>query len=243
MGAGSLGRCPRLGVKYLVDVEGPSESFVTCFEPWALDEDPENDRHEQAYAMFGHYSTYRDPSPENIAWWTQREATRYIDSIRCRYLRIQAQWDHAQPPNAQWPGFDYPPLWYPCKHGVDLINLATLGWAAWTRMNGSSIGNPPDTTYSRESPPIYYAQSFHTHPDELPRVIQEMAAMPALELEPGDYEPDGDVDLADYVQFSVCLTGPDGGPLLAGCRIFDSDCDDDVDLADAADLQSNFTGS
>ena len=53
-----------------------------------------------------------------------------------------------------------------------------------------------------------------------------------------DYEPDGDVDLDDYAEFSTCLTGPQGGPLSFDCEVFDADCD--VDLADFADFQRLF---
>ena len=66
-GAGCLGRYPSLPIKYLIDLEGPSDSFVTCMEPWSLDGDPSNDRHEAASAIFGHSSTYRDSSAANVA--------------------------------------------------------------------------------------------------------------------------------------------------------------------------------
>jgi len=184
MGACCLGRHPELEVKYLVDQEGPSESYVTVFEPWALDADPSNDRHEQGFAVFGHYSTYRDPSPENVAFWSQREATRYIGGMRCRYVRMQAQWDHAQPPNQQWPGFDYPPLWYPGKHGVDLVNLATLGDSPWTRVNAASLGNAPNATYGHDDSPVFYSGRMADHPDELRTVLLEMVAMPPLSTPP-----------------------------------------------------------
>ena len=186
MGAGCLGRYTGLKVKYLIDCEGPSESFVTCKEPWSLDEDPSNDMHEFIYGMFGHYSTYRDSSPENWAWWSEREATRFIGGIRCRYLRIQAEWDHAQPPNEQWPGFDYPPLWYQCKHGVDLVNLATGGSSPWTRVNGFPLGNEPNMFYSREHPPVYYDRLWSDHEEELGNIIREMAAMEALSADGDD---------------------------------------------------------
>jgi hypothetical protein len=181
MGAGSLGRYPGLQIKYLVDQEGPSESYVTCFEPWALDGDPTNDRHETAFQIFGHYSIQRDPSPENVAFWTEREATRFIGNMTCRYLRIQAEWDHAQPPNAQWPGFDYPPLWYPCKHGMDLVNLATLGDSPWTRVNGLSLGNVPNAVYDHDNPPVHNTGAMSDHPGELRYILREMADMPPLD--------------------------------------------------------------
>ncbi|MBN1424517.1 PQQ-binding-like beta-propeller repeat protein [Candidatus Fermentibacteria bacterium] len=188
MGAGCLGRYPELQVAYLIDVEGPSDNFVTSMEPWSLDEDPSNDRYLQAYDLFGHWSLVRDPSPENAAWWAEREAASFIAGLRCRYLRLQAQWDHAQPPNAQWPGFDYNPVWYPCKHAIDLTNIAILGGVPWTRVNVAAIGNEPNVLYDHDNPPIYYAQSMQSHPGELRRAILEIASMPPLHCIDFDWE-------------------------------------------------------
>lgn len=185
MGTGCLGRYPELPVKYLVDVEGPSDSFVISKEPWSLDEDPSNDMVDFTYKMFGHWSLYRDPSPENEAWWAEREAVRFIGSISCRYLRMQAEWDHAQPPNALWPGFDYPPLWYQNKLADDLVNLAVTGDSPWVRVNGVPLGNLPNQTYSRENPPTWYSGAMNSHPGEQELVIMEMAAMPPLTVAAG----------------------------------------------------------
>ncbi|MCU0611575.1 MAG: hypothetical protein MUE60_07280, partial [Candidatus Eisenbacteria bacterium] len=191
MGAGCLGRYPGIQVAYLIDQEGPSDNFVTSMEPWSLDEDPSNDRHQQAYALFGHWSVDRDPSPENLAWWAEREAVRFVSGMRGRYLRLQAEMDHAQPPNAQWPGFDYPPVWYPCMHAVDLINVATLGGVPWTRVNPASLGNEPGTMYDHDNPPLYYSGSMQSHPGELQRAIREMAALPPLTCIDFDWELPG----------------------------------------------------
>lgn len=49
----------------------------------------------------------------------------------------------------------------------------------------------------------------------------------------GDYELDGDVDLADFQQgWDDCMTGPDSGPHPPDCAPFDFDLDTDVDLWD-----------
>jgi hypothetical protein len=240
MGAGCLGRYPALQVKYLLDIEGPSESFVSSHEPWSLDADPSNDKIDIAYNNFGHWSTYRDPSPANVAWWSEREATGYIGQARCRYLRVQAEWDHAQPPNAQWPGFDYPPLWYQCKHGVDMVNLATLGRSPWTRMNGPSLANPTDQTYSREQPPIYYTGRWQDHPDEFLVVLKELADMPSLPPI-SDYDGDGDVDGDDFDLFQSCTSGP-AIPLTPGCEDRDLDMDNDADQNDFGLFQRCYSG-
>ncbi|GBE00955.1 MAG TPA: hypothetical protein ENH07_02900 [Nitrospirae bacterium] len=180
-GAGVLGRYPELPVKYLIDFEGPSECFNTAFETWALDSDPSNDRHEQFHRMTGHYCTTRDPSSENESWWAEREALRYVGSIRARYMRVQNQWDHAQPPNMQYPSWDYPPLWYQNKHAIDMVNAATNGSSPWTRINGDKINNPTNTIYSRESPPEYYTYPKNGVPSqEIVPLIVEMAKMPPL---------------------------------------------------------------
>jgi hypothetical protein len=61
----------------------------------------------------------------------------------------------------------------------------------------------------------------------------------------GDLDGDGDVDLADFAEFSQCFGGsnlPPAGTCPPGA---DADCDDDgdVDLADFAAFSQNFTGS
>ena len=228
IGAACLGRYPTLKVKYLVEGEGPSDNYVTSFEPWALDNHPENDRHQAAYQIFGHWSTYRDPSPENVAWWSEREATRFIGRARCRYVRVQAEWDHAQPPNAQWPGFDYPPLWWPCKHATDLINLATEGRCAWTRVNAAALGNAANQTYDHDGRPTYYSGRMQDHPDEIQRIIREMAAMPALSTRLGDLNCDQKTDNFDIDPFVLALTDRVAyAKSYPGCNRQNADCNDD----------------
>ncbi len=59
----------------------------------------------------------------------------------------------------------------------------------------------------------------------------------------GDGDGDGDVDLRDFFALGKCFSGPDGGPILAGCAPFDTDGDSDVDFADFSIMQRLFTGS
>ncbi|GEM_PF-934576 len=243
MGAGCLGRYPLLPVKYLIDREGPSDNFVTSYEPWALDDDPGNDRHVFAHNVFGHWSLCRDSSPANEAWWSQREATRYIGNMRCRYLRLQAEWDHAQPPNADWPGFDFWPCdddcscWYPCKHAIDLVNLATLGRSPWTRVNGPELGNAPDTLYDHDHPPVWYTGRLVNHPYAETDAIREMAAMPPL-TPPGDLDGDDDIDLADLALLLAAYFTCDGeADYNPEADLDDSGC---VDLADVSILLAGY---
>lgn len=61
-----------------------------------------------------------------------------------------------------------------------------------------------------------------------------------LEL-PGDSDHDGDVDAFDFAAYQECATGPEPGPFLPGCFIFDFDDDQDVDFADLGAFQRVFT--
>lgn len=58
-------------------------------------------------------------------------------------------------------------------------------------------------------------------------IIQENSS-----CEPGDFDCDGDVDLADFGAFQLCFTGDNGEGLGSGCAVFDFDIDCDVDLDD-----------
>lgn len=139
IGAGALGRYPSLPVAYLVDQEGPHDNRVITFYDVG---------HE--VAVCGHYSTVTDPSPANVAFWAEREAVRYIGAYPGRYLRMQAQTDHAQ-------GAGY------FRHTIEMIDAATqpayggTGTAAWTRVNGSDIGNAVNAVYTYGVPATYPA--------------------------------------------------------------------------------------
>lgn len=171
MAAGCLGRHRELKVRFLVDIEGPSDSPVVMCDPW-LNRTTESERPEAVRMLFRRSSAKRDPSPSNSDWWKEREALRYIGSVRAPYLRLQAFWDHMQPPSRDYPdGFDRPPDWYRNKHAVDMINAATNGASPWTRMNDSRIGNMPGMLYSHEKQPLYYHGAFDFRSDDFSDVI------------------------------------------------------------------------
>ena len=162
IGAGALGRYPSLPVAYLVDQEGPHDNRVITFYDAG---------HETA--VCGHLSTATDTSPENEAFWAEREAVRYIDSYPGRYLRMQAEIDHAQNP-----GY--------FRHAIEMINAATAplyggtGSAEWTRMNGSNLGNPVNTVYPLADPgqyPVWVSGRLADHPGLNITYIQEMAGV------------------------------------------------------------------
>jgi hypothetical protein len=69
----------------------------------------------------------------------------------------------------------------------------------------------------------------------------ELKIIPVL----GDWDGDGDVDLDDFAEFSGCLSGPRQAsgfeiPSVDCLDAFDSDVDDDVDLADFGGFQKAF---
>ncbi len=60
----------------------------------------------------------------------------------------------------------------------------------------------------------------------------------------GDSDEDLDVDLADWLDFPACLTGPCGPVSGSACEVFDfAPADFGVDLHDFADFQNGFTGA
>ncbi len=181
MAAGCAGRYPEIPIKYIVDGEGPSSSFVTAHEPWVLYTPPSHpfhDRYERMLELFGHYSIYRDPSRENEAFWAEREADRFIGAFRGRYLRLQAEWDHAQPPGgpAEIPVFHQPSVWWQCKHAADMINAAVTGGVPWVRVNLVEQGNAINATYDAENQPVYLPGRLADKPWAVLAVL-EMARM------------------------------------------------------------------
>ncbi len=173
--AGCLSRYQDLEVKCLIDIEGSLGSYTTLGDPWLLDTDSTNNRTEDYYAMYGHYSTAMDTSQGNLDWWSNREALNFTCSIRSRYLRLQAEWDGRQPPNASWPGFYYPPDWYQGKHAVDLCNAMCGGPCPWVRVNLEDLGNPVGQVFDSLSMPVYYTGTLDT--SNIKSAIREMAAM------------------------------------------------------------------
>jgi hypothetical protein len=163
VGAGAVGRYPDLPVAYFVDVEGPHDSRVICFYDAG---------HE--VAVCGHLSLASDPSAENEAFWAEREALRHIGTYPGRYLRIQAEDDHAQEP-------------FYFRHAVEMINAAThadyggSGECLWTRMNGSDVGNPVNAVYNIVDPSSYPTWlTGKVNPDHRGIEIQYVKEMSAL---------------------------------------------------------------
>lgn len=218
MAAGFLGRYPDMGIKYYVDKEGPSYDFVTAKDAWSLDEDPSNDVHEFTYAMFGHYSTYRDSTDSNRVWWSGRQALNFADSVSCYYMRIQAQYDHAQPPSETTGDFEYPPLWWPNKHASVICDKASWGRCPWVMINLPNLGNVLNDRYDENHRFQVYPGRMQDHPDVENDMVTLLSGMPTcdppqvpenaiLELQPTDewlltWSSNPEPDLAGYLVYS-----------------------------------------
>ena len=131
MAACCVGRYPDL-VKFYIDCEGPSHSVLACCD--YLGAAHRADTHDN---LFGRYSAGFDPSPDNVAWWEEREAFRFIGRFKGAYLRLQGQKGHMQPEVSD----DYP--------AKLMNNLAVLGQPWWARIN---FKNPVNKLYGIEEP-------------------------------------------------------------------------------------------
>lgn len=183
MAAGCAGRNPQLPIKYIVDAEGPPNSYVTCHEPRAVMGDYE--KFQAVYEIFGHLSAWRNPEPENVSFWKEREAERFIGDYRGRYLRLQAEWDHAQPPSSELDVDLYylpegPPEvglpWWQGKHAMDMVNAAVAGGVPWVRMNLPEQGNPVNETFGLDHFPTFLPGFLADQPWAV-RAVLEMARM------------------------------------------------------------------
>jgi pimeloyl-ACP methyl ester carboxylesterase len=114
MGAGALARHPDLPVKFLVDWEGPANRDDTggCDG-----------------AGLGHLKEIASCADE--AFWSQREADRFIGQIKVPYQRVQSQKDHVQPDN---------------YHAILMVNQAVAGGVPWVRLNDLAPNQSFDTT-------------------------------------------------------------------------------------------------
>ena len=183
MGAGCAGRNPHIPIKYIVDGEGPPYSFVTCHGPRFLAGDLT--KYSTVNEIFGREATWQDSSQNNLDWWYEREAINFIGGFQGHYLRLQATWDHAQPPENEadilaythpdgWPGGG--PAWWHNKHASDIVNAAVEGVVPWVRVNLPEQGNGVNATYDAAHMPKFLPGELADQPWAV-RAILEMASM------------------------------------------------------------------
>jgi hypothetical protein len=144
-----------LRVKYLIDWEGPSG-------PQNLKWIPEDKLPEGA----------RNHPADDTTFWGERTASEFVKTLRCRYLRIQAETDHVQ-------------VWGKNRHAIEMLNNATASGCPWTRCNE----NQPNQIYDEQHPEKERAKwlpgsSSHDQVDELiVKYLGEMVGMPPLQTE------------------------------------------------------------
>jgi hypothetical protein len=105
--------------------------------------------------IFGRLATWQDDSQANLHGWFEREAIIFMGDFCGRYLRLQANWDHAQPSEsaAQVTLYDHPggwpgsgPAWWHNKHTIDIVRAALEGGVPWVRVNLPAQGNDVNIT-------------------------------------------------------------------------------------------------
>ncbi len=91
---------------------------------------------------------------------------RAIGSFQGAYLRLQAEFDHVQPPRSAGhrPLFHRPPDWWQNKHAITLVNAAVRGSAGWSRINLPEQGNPAGQEWSLSHPPRWIPGRIADHP-------------------------------------------------------------------------------
>jgi len=138
-------------VKYWIDGEGPSDRYVVCC------------------AIAGSEAKIRGLSGNEMAksdddFWMPREAFRYMDRVKCRYLRLQAEIDHVQ-------------KWF-YGHAIQMLNAAVRGGSCpWTRCNSG----PVNVIHKDVSTLELLPGRINRYGDKFLRYLLEMIRMPALE--------------------------------------------------------------
>ena len=176
--AGCLARHPDLPVRYLVDEEGPADCASALLRAWAI-EGEDSDWCRRALELFGHACPQRGGSSRDAAFWAQREPVRSIGAFRGRYLRLQAQWDHVQPPkdSSQVACFHQPPRWWHAKHACQLVGAALDGGVPWVRVNLAEHGNPAGMRFDTQQRPRLVPDSMEEHPHLWARAVAELAGI------------------------------------------------------------------
>ncbi len=195
--AGCIARHPDLSVRWLVDEEGPGDACAAMLCAWRLAPAgtplphagrsapapvaaPDTGRPDPAKALdlFGHGCGSHGGSSQDVAWWAQREAIRFLPAFRGRYLRLQAEWDHVQPPHGlgQRGAFEQPPAWWQAKHASDLVNAAIDGGVPWVRVNLPAQGNGVNARFGEQQRPVLLPGSMADHPEAWAEAVWELSA-------------------------------------------------------------------
>lgn len=109
------------------------------------------------------------------------------------------------------------------------ISLGQYWFGAGQSLDNASLNISEETVTGRPSP----TWNFRVYADAVKWVFVEWWPT-------GDYDNNGQVDLADFAEFPDCLTGPGGGYANPDCQAFDTNLDGDVDLHDFDGFQRAF---
>jgi len=148
LAAGVMGRYPADPVvKYLIDVEGPSDRFSITL----------NDSH-VALSAFDNHGT------AETKWWKDREPVRRISRMNAMYLRIQNERDHTQPENNHA---------IELVNAATNLKYGGQGISPWTRVNGPE--NAANKVYSRNNLPTWLPGKGMPAPAVILHYIREMS--------------------------------------------------------------------
>jgi hypothetical protein len=133
MAAGMIARHPQPSIKFLMDLEGPSDRYQTS-----------ND-------SGGHV-----PVPvDSESFWDEREAGRSMKSVPAAYLRIQTETDYTGRIPDNHHAIALIDSATSSQHGGS-------GIAAWTRVD-DSVMNPENQTYTVSDPPLWIPEVEERH--------------------------------------------------------------------------------
>lgn len=133
MAAGMIARHPQPRIKFLMDLEGPSDRYQTSSDSG------------------GHV-----PVPvDSGAFWLGREAGRFMKSVSAAYQRIQTATDYTNRIPDNHHAIALIDSATSTAHGGS-------GVSVWTQMN-DSVMNPANTTYTVSDPPLWIPEVEERH--------------------------------------------------------------------------------
>ncbi len=107
MAVGAAARCGAPAA-WVLDFEGPSDRFT-----WNGDAPVDAPAHRL----------------DDDTWWNPREAARHVAALRCPYVRLQAEEDHARPEEL--------------RHALRMVQAASTGGLPWFQINDHPRGEAP----------------------------------------------------------------------------------------------------
>ncbi len=188
----------------------------------------EGGEEETEFFAIGVHAHWASPEPvldwwRNLSWstgWDSWHTTSFARAQGFRHLEIWVHPYTGGPADVQF-----------------FINGEKVGEAP--RLPGSTSTGVPVRWIALGANPTYMAEDYIANTYEFFWYDDVKVTVGAL----GDYDDDGDADLADFSHFQTCFNGPNrpaADPVA--CLDADMDSDGDVDLADFGVFQACFNG-